>query len=350
MGEKSREIFARLSTEDQVAALAQLARNALQAWRLADAGLDLIKYRENAVFAVDARAGEHGDGSELRYVLRVHRPRYRSDDDLRSEAAWTRALAAAGVETAAMLQTTDGDILSVAEAAAVPEPRQCDLMAWVDGEALGSLEHGVKLGDTGIEENYRRVGEIAARIHEHGLSWEKPSWFSRPRWDVDALLGDDPIFGRFWELDLLDQSQLAPLQRARELARERLDELGPPDLLIHGDAMPDNLLVSGDRVRVIDFDDCGWSWAGLELATSVFPLLLAGGFDAGLRGFLSGYQSVREFPAEQVDALPHLLMARGLSYLGWPVGRPEIESARQFAPLASVAMVEMAKKYLAEHS
>jgi Ser/Thr protein kinase RdoA (MazF antagonist) len=276
-------------------------------------------------------------------VLRVHRPRYRSDDEIRSEAAWMRALAAAGVETPALRPTQDGDVVCVAAADGVPEPRQCDLMSWVDGAPVGTLEGGVALESDALHRVYATVGAIAARIHAHGLAWQRPAGFVRPSWDAESLVGEAPTFGRFWELPEIDPEVRAALLAARERVRVRLAGLGRARELIHGDLIPDNLLAAGDRVRVIDFDDCGWSWFGFELATSLFPLRIAGGFDAALAGYLAGYRSVRAFPDWQLELLPAFLLARGLSYLGWPAGRPEIASQRPIVPFLARVLVDMAR-------
>ena len=331
--------FATVPESEQTARLGHLAARALEAWDLGSADLALVKYRENAVFAVTTEGG-------ARRVLRVHRAAYRSDDDVRSEIAWTRALAASGIHTPEFVATRRGDFLSHASVDGVPGVRQCDLMEWVDGSPLGSLEHGVALDDDGIRRTYATIGELAARVHAHGEAWPRPAGFSRPVWDVASLVGEAPAFGAFWELDVLDAGQRALLLRVRDGVRARLAGLGTPRLLVHGDLIPDNVLVAHAGVRVIDFDDCGaGSWV-LELATSVFPLLISGGFDAGVAGFLDGYERVRPVPEDERELLPAMIVARGLSYLGWPVGRPEIHSQREIAPLYAAGMCELAERWL----
>lgn len=331
--------FASLTEPEQAARLCALGRRALVAWDLGDAHLELIKYRENAVFGVTTNAGD-------RNVLRVHRPHYRSDDQIRAEGAWMKALAAAGIETPSMRPTRDGDVLCLATADGVPEPRQCDLLAWVDGAPVGTLEHGVALDDAALRSTYVTVGAIAARIHNHGLDWQRPAGFTRPAWDADALVGDSPVFGRFWELPELAPDTRTLLLAARDRSRDRMAALGPANELIHGDLIPDNLLASASALRIIDFDDCGWSWFGFELATSLFTLRLAGGFEPALDAWLAGYRSVRPFPDWQLELLPTFLMARGLSYLGWPLGRPEIASQRPLVPFFAAALSDMATGYL----
>lgn len=331
--------FAALEENEQVARLSRLASRALSAWALSSPQVALLKYRENAVFAVTA-----SDGG--RAVLRVHRPRYHSDGDIRSEVAWMRALDAAGIPTPTVIDTRAGDVLTTVAVDGVPEARQCDLVAWVDGQPPGTLEAGVTGADEAVRALYRAVGELAARMHAHAASWKRPEPFSRPLWNAETLVGDHPTFGRFWELDALTDVQRPIVLAARDRVRERLVALGPAHTLIHGDLVPDNILVDGAATRVIDFDDCGWSWVGFELATSIFPLQMSRGFDVGFAGYLEGYRAVRSFPEHELEWLPDLLVARGLSYLGWPAGRPEIHSVRPLLPFLAETITDMCRRYL----
>jgi len=333
--------FAELPDDEQIARLSRLAARALSAWDISAPQLELVKYRENAVFMVTAREGG-------RSILRIHRPRYRSDDDIRSEFAWMQALDTDGIPTPSAIFTRRGDYVTTVAVEGVPEPRQCDLMTWVPGEPPGTLEAGVAAGAAEVHTLYRAVGSLAARMHEHVAGWKRPPWFVRPAWNVETLVGEHPTFGPFWELAAISDEQLTILLAARDRVRERLRRFRPADMLIHGDLVPDNILVDGATTRVIDFDDFGWSWIGFEMTTSLFPLQVSGSFDAGLAGYLEGYRAVRPFPADELELLPEMLMARGLSYLGWPVGRPEIESARNLIPMLIYMMTEASERYLDE--
>lgn len=331
--------FARLPEAEQARALAATGAATLPAWGLEGATLSLLKYRENAVFRVD-RAGEPPR------VLRVHRAGYRSAEEIRSEVAWMRALEAVGVETPRMYPTRAGDVVATARASGAPGERWCDLQEWVPGAPLGSLEGGVAGGPEELRRLYARVGRVAAMLHRHAQGWRRPPSFVRPRWDVEALVGERPTFGAFWELPELAPETRRVLLEARDRLREELAALGPPTLLVHGDLIPDNLLGAEDAVRVIDFDDCGDSWAGFELATSLFPLSLSDGFEPALAGWLAGYREVIPFPDRELELLPALLLARGLSYLGWPLGRPEIASQRPMVPLLAGALEQRARSLL----
>lgn len=335
--------FYDLPTEQQVRELTRLAREALRAWPVGDARVELVKYRENAVFRVTDAAG-------ARYALRVHRAGYRSDGQIRSEVEWMRALSLAGVRTPEVVPTTSGDVISSASVPTVPEARQCDLLRWVPGVALGSLEGGAVGDDRTIAERYRMLGELAARVHEHGIGWKRPDGFERPAFDAAALVGERPTWGAFWELECLSPAQLAVLLEARDRTRQALAGFGDaPDRygLIHGDFLPENVLVCQGEPLLIDFDDCGDSWYAFELATALFPQLHGGRPGLVTTAYLGGYRERRPFPETWLGVMPTLLMARTLSYLGWPVGRPENADARRIAPVLAELATGLARRYLA---
>lgn len=282
--------------------------------------------------------------------MRVHRPDYRTDAEIRSEIEWMGALASAGVRTPAALPTRRGEPLALASGAGVPQPRQCDLFRWISGEPVGTLEGGVAAGRAAAAHTYELLGGLAARVHEHGTQWKRPAGFARPVWDAAALVGEDPVFGRFWELECLDAERLRVLFAARDRTRERLEAFAPtPERwgLLHGDFLPENILVDAQGPQLIDFDDCGEGWYGFELATGLFPLLRQEIFDDVLEAYLRGYRRVRALDEESLALLPSFLMARGLSYLGWPVGRPEMEEARSLAPFLAEVIMGQAQRYLA---
>lgn len=334
--------FYAMSTEEQVAQLTQLARKALVHWSLGDAKIDLLKHRENAVYSVRAASGD-------RYALRVHRAAYHSDAELRSELVWMRALNDYGVHTPAVIPAADGDLFKVVGCEGVPEPRQCDLLAWVDGEQLGSIEGDVEPEIENLVGSYRLVGALAARLHNQASGWTLPDGFTRHAWDVDGLVGDDPFWGRFWELEALTPGERELVQRARATVRADLEALGKDGQtysLIHADFLPENLLLDGDDVKLIDFDDAGFGWHLFEFATSLFFYVGEESFEALLAAMVEGYRQHRPISDEHLANLPTFLAARGLTYLGWLHTRKETETAQQLTPMIVEGVTALAEDYL----
>ena len=115
---------------------------------------------------------------------------------------------------------------------------------------------------------YGRLGEINARLHRHSRNWQRPPNFVRKVWNFDTIIGKNNYWGDWREGLGLTQEGRALFERtAKQLeGQTRAYGAGPDRFgLIHCDMRPANLLVDGNRLGVIDFDDCGLSWFALRL-------------------------------------------------------------------------------------
>jgi Ser/Thr protein kinase RdoA (MazF antagonist) len=321
--------FYDLTPEAQVERVAILARTALGSWGLEALALDLIKYRENAVFRVAASDGQQ-------YALRVHRAGYHTDIELRSELTWMRALLEDGFDVPEIVPASSGELFVVARHPDVPEPRQVDLLRWVNGRPLGAVEGALEGDAESLADTFRTIGVLAARLHNQAQRWTPPAGFTRHAWDTDGLVGERPFWGRFWELAALTDEQRALIDRARRRVRtdlERLERSSGNYGLIHADFAPENLMVDGDRIRLLDFDDAGYGWHLFEIATSLYFHIGQPYFAAIERAMLEGYRSARELSAEDEALLPLFYAARSFTYLGWVHTRQETETARELTPM-----------------
>lgn len=322
--------FYRLDAEEQAARMARLAWTALAHWDIEAVDLALIKYRENAVFRVTDARGE-------RYALRIHRAGYHSDTELRSELQWMHALDQHGIAVPAVLPTRDGALFVVVAADGVPEPRQVDIFAWIDGEQLGAVEASGQLSAP-VGDTYRTIGALAARLHNQATTWRLPEGFQRHRWDAHGLAGEQPLWGRFWELEALTPAQRTRLLQARDRVFEDLQRYAaaPENAgrysLIHADFVAENLLVDTGDVRLIDFDDAGFGWHLFELATALYFEKDEAHYPAAFEALIAGYREHRDLPASQVEQMPLFYAARGFTYLGWVHTRSETRTAREMTP------------------
>ena len=175
-------------------------------------------------------------------------------------------------------------------------------------------------------DRYRQLGTLAARLHIQATAWQPPARFVRHAWDEDGLLGEEPRMGRFWDHPDLTPAQRREFLKARIVLRGMLKQLGKtPDNygLVHGDFLPENLIVNDDGLTLIDFDDSGYGWHLYEMATGLFPQIRQPFFDDLVAAYLEGYRSVRDFSDEEAAYLPAFLMICGLNYLGWLQKRGE---------------------------
>lgn len=335
--------FYDLSNIEQAERLTRLASAALAQWPGKFEKPELLKYRENAVFSVRRSDGE-------RFALRVHRHAYHSDAALRSELTWMAGLAEAGVNVPAIVPARDGRLFVSVAADSVPEPRQVDMLGWLTGIPIGSSEGGLKVSGPAGEDLYREVGRLAAHLHNETAAMELSADFTRHSWCDEGLLGENPLWGRFWDLDLLTGDQRTLLYRARKQAIEDLHVLGKSSDcfgLIHADFVPENLLEVDGNLQLIDFDDAGFGWHMFELATALYFILGDPEYPQLRDSLIEGYRSRRPLSEQQAMTLPLFLFLRGTTYLGWVQTRSETETAKEMGPFFVERTCNLAEDYLA---
>ena len=285
-----------------------LAKAALAGWDVPACTPRLIKNRENAVFEVQGPNG-------TRAALRLHRPGYQTDTAIRSELVWSQGLAQAGMAVPCPLQTRAGDVISPVTNAG----RVASLVTWSDGEPLG--EGGVPFSwDPDRQAQlYHALGKELAQLHRISDSLSLPDWFERPRLDIDGLLGETPLWGRFWENPALTQGEISLVQEIRADLQSKLQALWPEaDFgLIHADALRENVFVQANSVALIDFDDGAFGFRLYDLGVAMsqnWDLPNAGELAAAM---CEGYG----LDAKSAALVPVFTAIRALASCGWCIPR-----------------------------
>ena len=334
--------FYRLPLAERGERLRALATVALARWGVRDCEPEIVKYRENAVFRVAA-----ADGRDA--VLRVHRHGYHSDAALRSELAWLEALHTDGIAVPAAIPSAAGAPFEIVQGAGVPEPRQVDMLTWMPGIPIGTLEEGLNSAIVDVHAVFAGVGRLCARLHNQTETWTPPAGFTRHAWDREGLVGPEPLWGRFWEAAVLGTEERRLIERARASVREALTAYGRSPRrygLIHADFNLDNMLLDGERVIPLDFDDCGFGWHLFDLAT-VWTIYHGSDLAEVIRaGVVEGYRRERDLPDEELAHLPLFELARAFSYLGWVHTRSETASAQSLVAEVAQLVCTLAEAYL----
>ncbi len=270
--------------------------------------LRLIRNRENAVFEVALPVG--------RAALRLHRMGYQDDAAIRSELWWCAALAREGVNVPAALPATDGSLLVT-----LSNGRKGSCIAWVEGQALG--EYGVPFDRPlpQLLEQHRVLGKLIADFHAATARLDLPTDFTRPRWDIEGLVGEAPFWGRFWEHPVASPDQRATLIRARAFLRDKLTAHASTASLapIHADVLRENVLVNGRELWLIDFDDSGIGFPLFDLGTALLHNLYEPAYDAIRDALMEGYGTTNR---EMVEVFA---LARTCASVGWTMPRLALE-------------------------
>ncbi|WP_256388879.1 phosphotransferase enzyme family protein [Agrobacterium sp. TS43] len=108
-----------------------------------------------------------------------------------------------------------------------------------------------------------------------------------------------------------------------------------------------NLLVEGERLGVIDFDDCGLSWFAYDFAAAISFMEHEPYIPELMDAWLEGYRQVAPLAAEQVAALPMFIMLRRMQLTAWIASHSETPTAQSLGAAYTDGTVALADRYLA---
>jgi len=294
-------------------------RIALQQFGVDAADVKLAAQAENVTFKVVDKSGDA-------YTLRFHRPGYNELADLECERIWTRALAQAGIPVPQPVSTPDGRNYLDIEVPDLTERRWVSLSRWVEGEILLPIVRDTKTPLERLRGHFRELGTMIAAMHNQATRWQPPAGFRRRRLDADGLAGPDPLWGRFWEHEILTPDESSLLAEMGKQLHAVLIQYGQENSrfsVIHADLHPGNVLVNGDTLAAIDFDDTAFGWHMFDLAVALHQCQDLPHFPSIYAACLAGYCSVRSVAEEDLLMIPTFLLMRGLSEIGWFGDRPE---------------------------
>ena len=308
---------------------------ALQLWsETANGTATLVNHSENHTFRIDAPTGAS-------YSLRVHRPGYQTRASIESELAWLTVLRRdTDLPVPCPISGRNGQLLQTFNSAG-QEPRLAVLFAYAPGQEPSP--------NSNLGELFVTLGGFAARMHQHVMQWQRPAGFMRQVWSADHILDADGLWGNWREAPGMNPDLRLTLDRLDTLLRRQLADYGTgPDRfgLIHADMRLGNLLVDGNRVTLIDFDDCGFCWFAYDFAAAISFHETHLAIPALKAAWLQGYTAVRSLSSVDLAAMETMVMLRRMALLAWIGSHGETSLAQAHAPGFALGTARLAQRYM----
>jgi Ser/Thr protein kinase RdoA (MazF antagonist) len=328
-----------MSNDDAVDRLERGLRAAFAGWGLSDeTELTLLHMSENATF----RARDPLSGRDV--VFRVHRPAHHSLAEIASELSWLAALTGeAVVNTPKPALQTNGDLIADVDDAGTT--RHVVAFKFLPGREPDQ--------STGLRGWFRELGILTAKLHSHSRSWKPPRGFPRRKWNFETTLGANPLWGDWRNAPGLTYDGRQVMEETATLLRERLAAYGEEAEnfgLIHADLRLANLLVDGEKLTVIDFDDCGFGWYLYDFAASISFLEHEPDVPELLDAWIEGYSTVAELSDDDLGMIPVFIMLRRMLLTAWIASHPDTPAAQGMGDDYTHGTVALARAFLAEYA
>lgn len=308
---------------------------ALQLWpALSGARTELVNYSENHTFKIDTLDNRC-------FSLRIHRTGYQSVQSIESELAWLQAL------------RRDADL-------PVPEPvpssagKLLENFTGRDGTQRMAVlfRHipGIEpTPESNLGELFGTLGTYAATLHQHVTQWDRPASFERQSWRAGSILDVEGTWGDWRAAPGINATNRAVLDSLDAALWQRLGDYGiGADRygLIHADMRLGNVLVDGDHVALIDFDDCGFCWFTYDFAAAISFHETNPAIPALKAAWLERYQAVRPLSTEDIASIDSMIMLRRMALLAWIGSHAETKLAQLHMPGFADGTAELAERYL----
>jgi Ser/Thr protein kinase RdoA (MazF antagonist) len=321
-----------------------LAQDALQKYDLKkDWQAELLQLSENITYLLQ------NPSSGEKAVLRISRPGYHTVDELESELIWVEQIRKdTEVIVAAPIRGTDGEYIQFlrSDNKKAYALYTCVLFEFLEGKAPDESDEQTMV------QSFFYLGEITACLHKHSKSWRDAGGLHRFVWDHHNMIGNNPKWGFWQNAEDLDNKKTNILEHAASIIQRRMKNYsrnGENFGLIHADLRLANILIDGDDLKVIDFDDCGYGWYMHDLASAVSFIETKPITKKLIINWIAGYQKVSPLKQEDLDEIDTFIMQRRLQLLGWLTSHRESTPAKALSVGFTEGTVTLAEEYLFNH-
>lgn len=298
----------------------------------------LITFSENATYLVRNMKTGAKDG-----VLRVSRPGYHTLDEIQAEMKWlTQINEYTPLAVANALKGINGEIVQQVKDSN-GKIYFCVMCEFLTGESPDEND------ETQLVEQFKYLGETIAYLHRQTEIWNGAQKLNRPVWDFNTIIGENAIWGDWRAFPGIGEKQEHLFSQVSKIIEVRLKRYTKTDSnfgLIHADLRLANILTEDGKIKVIDFDDCGFGYHLHDLAAALSFIEEKSFVPHLINSWLEGYKKVLPFTDNDFEEIDTFIMMRRLQFTAWLASHQESDPAKQYTPGWLDGTVYLAERYV----
>lgn len=296
----------------------------------------LITFSENATYLVADKTTGKKDG-----VLRVSRPGYHTVSELNSEMKWLKQINDyTPLVVARPIKGTNGrEVQEIPYNGSVYYTTMCEFL-----EGTNPDEND----ESKLVEQFQYLGETTAYLHRQTEIWNRAEKLDRITWDCDTIIGEKAVWGDWRAFPGMTEEQEQLFSEVSKIIKARLERYPKTESnfgLIHADLRLANLLLEGNQIKVIDFDDCGFGYHLHDLAGAISFIEEKSFTPSLVNAWLEGYKKVLPFTDTDFEEIDTFIMMRRLQFTAWLASHQESDPAKQYTPGWLDGTVYLAERY-----
>ncbi len=231
------------------------------------------------------------ESQEQKYILRIYRNNWRSQEEILFELEWLRYLRGRTKLVVELVETKGGNLTFQVDS---PEgPRLGAMFQYADGNEPGN---NISANEAEL------LGEAVAYIHKCSDTYIPQR--TRQVLNTKHLL-DDSVYAISPYLDKEGIAYLFGLRDQLNDAMPNLEECPGIYGLCIGDVNPTNFHISEhDEITVFDFDQCGYGYRAFEIGKFFSSVRIHCQRLDVTEAFCRGYQSIRPLSLNERQAIP----------------------------------------------
>jgi len=303
----------------------------------------LLQISENITYLV-----ENKESLAKEAVIRISRPGYHTLAELDAELEWLKEIKNyTPLIVADPIRGKNGFYVQVISSWMINSTYACVMYEFLEGSAPDEEDQGE------IIKHFMTLGETTAYLHRQAKMWKYAKNLNRFTWDYETMIGDDGKWGSWKAAVDLTPKLTQLLERTSQVIKRRLNSYGMTKErfgLIHADLRLANLLVEGEQIKVIDFDDCGFGWFMHDLASSVSFIEAKPITSDLIAAWIEGYTQVERLTQEDISEVDTFVMQRRLQLLAWIASHFDSDPVKELNRGFTEGTALLAERYLEKYA